>query len=137
LIDFLETASQDDLDAIAMIAEFDISRPDNRVEYDIWFSSADDKMYDFIEDFAKVDAMFGESVLMTPRHVVWACPECEEDFKKNNCFGNGKYCALNPTHPDKKGTNIMIEDLRSSYIYEKFYENPETRYKWWSYITEV
>jgi hypothetical protein len=32
------TASESDLQQIAIIAEFDISRPDNRVEYDVWFS---------------------------------------------------------------------------------------------------
>jgi hypothetical protein len=37
------------------MASFDISRPDNRVEYDIWFSSSNEKAMDFIEDFAHVD----------------------------------------------------------------------------------
>jgi hypothetical protein len=55
----LTTASEEDLLQIALIAEFDISRPDNRVEYDFWFSQIDDKAMDFLSDFAKVDKMFG------------------------------------------------------------------------------
>jgi len=38
LLDFLATASESDLQQIAITADFDISRPDNRVEYDVWFS---------------------------------------------------------------------------------------------------
>lgn len=59
LIDYMNTASQDELNQIAIMANFDISRPDNRVEYDIWFSSSNEKAMDFIEDFSKVDAKFG------------------------------------------------------------------------------
>ena len=55
LIDFMNTASEDELKQVTFVAEFDISRPDNRVEYDIWFSSTDDKMFDFMVDFARVD----------------------------------------------------------------------------------
>jgi hypothetical protein len=58
------------------MASFDISRPDNRVEYDIWFSSSNEKAMDFIEDFAAVDDKFGEKVLMTPRYLVWECKDC-------------------------------------------------------------
>jgi hypothetical protein len=42
------------------MAVFDISRPDNRVEYDLWFSSANNKALDFIQDFGKINAKFGD-----------------------------------------------------------------------------
>lgn len=67
--------------------------------------------------------MFGSSVLMTPRHVVWNCVECELDFKKKHCFAGGKYCAFNPNHPKSGGLNIIREDLRSQFIYEKYYSD--------------
>ena len=41
LLDFLETATPAEKDSIAVTAIFDLSRPDNRVEYDIWYSSGD------------------------------------------------------------------------------------------------
>lgn len=123
----MSTASASDLSQIALIAEFDISRPDNRVEYDIWFSQTDEKAMDFITDFAKVDKKFGESVLMTPRHVVWNCEECEADFKRANCYADGKYCAYNPNHPKVPGTAIIREDLRAQYVYEKFYNDEDPK----------
>lgn len=120
-----------------MIAEFDISRPDNRVEYDFWFSQTDEKAMDFLTDFARVDKMFGESVLMTPRHVVWSCFDCDEDFKKKNCLADGTYCALNSNHPKMAGVAIIKEDLRAQWVYEKFYNQENSREKYWEYMQEV
>lgn len=57
-----------------------MSRPDNRVEYDIWYSSSNDLALDFIQDFMKLDKRLGENALMTPRFVFWVCEECEDDF---------------------------------------------------------
>lgn len=48
LLNWLTKASEDDLKSAVLVAEFEISRPDNRVEYDIWYSSGDQKMLDFI-----------------------------------------------------------------------------------------
>ena len=48
-----------------------MARPDNRVEYDIWYSSSNDVALDFIQGFMKVDKRFGTDVLMTPRFVFW------------------------------------------------------------------
>ena len=55
LIDFLQTASKEQIDQIQLMAVFDMTRPDNRVEYDLWFSSSNDKALDFIQDFGKID----------------------------------------------------------------------------------
>jgi len=41
LIDFLETASKEELNQLIIMISFEMSKPDNRVEYDIWFSSSD------------------------------------------------------------------------------------------------
>ncbi len=76
-----------------MLATFEMTRPDNRVEYDIWYSSSNDLALDFIQDFMKVDKRLGKSVLMTPRFVFWVCDDCDEEFVNKNCFGGGKYCA--------------------------------------------
>ena len=34
-----------------LVATFDINKPDDRVEYDIWVSSSNDRGLDFIKDF--------------------------------------------------------------------------------------
>jgi hypothetical protein len=41
---------------MAIMAIFEMDRPDNRVEYDLWFTSSSTRMAEFITDFAKLDA---------------------------------------------------------------------------------
>jgi hypothetical protein len=78
LIDFLSTATQSEIDSIAIMASFIMEKPDDRVEYDIWLTSSNDRALDFITDFRTYDLKFGEKVLMTPRYVFWKCPQCEQ-----------------------------------------------------------
>jgi|DEB0MinimDraft_12_1074336.scaffolds.fasta_scaffold25972_2 hypothetical protein len=137
IIDFLKTASMEELNQLAIMAAFDIGRPDNRVEYDIWYSSSSDRMLDFISDFAHLDTKFGDTVLMTPRFRFWQCFECEKDFIERNCFGNGKYCAHDSNHPTIPGRDIILEDLRQMCVYEKDYTSKKTRGLWWDYIINV
>lgn len=78
LLDFLETASEDELTQTALMATFEMNKPDNRVEYDIWFSSSNDRALDFISEFETHDKALGSDVLMTPHYVFWTCTFCDE-----------------------------------------------------------
>ena len=112
-----------------MVVEFDIKRPDNRVEYDIWYSSSNDVALDFINDFGKVDERLGENVLMTPRFVFWVCEDCDDEFLDTHCFGGelwgGKYCATEYENAEIPGTDIVLEDLRQMCLYQWAYRDPE------------
>lgn len=55
LIDFMETASKNELESVLLLANFDITRPDNRVKYDLWYTSTNEVMLDFIQDFFEID----------------------------------------------------------------------------------
>jgi len=48
LLDFMKTATDEELAQIQVLASFEMTRPDNRVEYDIWYSSSNDLALDFI-----------------------------------------------------------------------------------------
>jgi hypothetical protein len=89
-----------------------MKKPDNRVEYDIWYTSSNDVALDFIHDFMKIDKRFGEKVLMVPRFVFWLCENCDEDYIKQNCYAGGKYCAMDSGNSKLSGTEIIQEDLR-------------------------
>ena len=52
LIDFLKTCTAKEMKQITILADFIMKKPDNRVEYDIWFTSSNDRALDFIQDFA-------------------------------------------------------------------------------------
>jgi len=71
LIDFLNRESDDVKNKTALMATFTMEHPDNRVEYDIWYTSSSDRALDFINEFSKIDSKLGDDVLMTPRIVYW------------------------------------------------------------------
>jgi len=80
LLNYLKNASSNGMKEVHVLATFDIKKPDNRVEYDIWYSSSSDQALDFIQDFSKIDSRFGTKVLMTPRFVFWRCEGCDPNF---------------------------------------------------------
>ncbi len=114
-----------------------MNKPDNRVEYDIWFTSSNDRALDFISDFKEQDKKFSEKVLMTPHYVFWKCTQCEDEYLQNDCFGGGKYCAVEPSNEKIQGREIILEDLREICLYKKFYNDVYTRSKWWEYMSYV
>mmetsp|Transcript_18706 Transcript_18706/g.28670 ORF Transcript_18706/g.28670 Transcript_18706/m.28670 type:complete len:263 (-) Transcript_18706:386-1174(-) len=137
LKDWLSQADDEELSQIAIMAQFDISRPDNRVEYDIWLSSSNDKGLDFVQDFAKVDDKFGASVLMTPHYKFAICEDCTAKQRAEHCYGDGKYCAVDKDHPRLSGRQIIGEDLRQICIYNKYYQKESTRHLWWDYMRHI
>lgn len=94
-----------------------MEKPDDRVEYDLWFTSSNDRALDFISDFKEYDEKFGTKVLMTPHYVFWKCTFCEEEYLKNDCYANGKYCAVEPSNENIRGREIILEDLREKCLY--------------------
>jgi hypothetical protein len=119
------------------MAEFLMEKPDNRVEYDIWFTSSNDRALDFISDFNEYDSRFGDKVLMTPHYVFWKCTNCEPDYLRNDCFSHGKYCAVEPSNEKFKGRDIILEDLRQKCLYMRTYEEAKNRHLWWAYMKQI
>ena len=50
IIDFLKTATAEELDTMSFLADFSLKRQDgkNMVDYDLWYSSTSDVALDFI-----------------------------------------------------------------------------------------
>lgn len=113
---------------------FDLTNPDNRVEYDLYFSSSNDVALDFLTDFARIDNMFDSKVLFTPHYKFTECFDCDEAFQRN-CLGMGKYCAHDKTNQKMSGREIIYEDVRQICIYNLYYET--NKRIWWDYIRTV
>jgi hypothetical protein len=137
LLDYLKRASDEELDQTAIMAQFIMEKPDDRVEYDLWFTSSNDRALDFVSDFKETDEKFGEKVLMTPRYVFWKCTFCEPEYLANDCYGGGRYCAVEPSNENIKGREIIEEDLREKCLYQRTYEKEATRSVWWKYMAYV
>lgn len=119
---------------IALMATFEMDRPDNRVEYDFWYTSSDDRALDFLRDFKENHLAFGADVQMTPHFAFWTCDQCDDAILKRDCFGNGDYCAINEKNLNTTGASILQEDLRQKCIYEA--TTGSSQHLWWEYIAE-
>lgn len=98
LLDFIQTATEEELSQLSFLADFSLKqRENNKVDYDIWYSSTSDVALDFIQDFMKIDRAFGPRVKMTPRFVFWECTDCDKETLAKHCFSKGNYCADSST----------------------------------------
>jgi len=97
-----------------LTAEFKVQvREDNNVYAELWYTASDDKSLDFISHFAEFAEPISWDFTFYARPVTWACPHCEESWKKKNCVSDGLYCAMqhdNNLHID--GREIIMENLR-------------------------
>jgi hypothetical protein len=54
-----------------------------------------------------------------PHHIYWACgKDCDADYLRTDCYGGGKYCAMEPTNDAIEGKEIIMEDLRQKCLWQ-------------------
>lgn len=122
---------------IKLKTTFEINRPDDRVEYDIWFSSSNDRGLDFIRDFMPYHNRLGDKVQMTPRYFTWSCENCDESITDIDCVCGGKYCAIDESNYNVEGQDIIHENLRQKCIYSNSKQNGRGDADWWAYVTKA
>ena len=135
LINWFESASDEDLDKIVMMSDFVLPEYQT-VNYDFWFTSSSDRALSFLEDFQKMNEKLEGLVNFTPHYVFWECTNCDQTYLDNDCYGNGKYCALEPSNANIRGQEIVEEDLRQLCIWEQAVAQNNTNL-WWKYIQKV
>lgn len=71
--------------------------------------------------------------------MTWSCEFCTDQYKSEECFGNGKFCAPNherASYSNIYGRDIIMEDLRMQCLHELLKrENREQ--DWWDYVKFV
>jgi hypothetical protein len=77
-------------------AELEIVHPDNRVEYDLWYSTVLDLQSWLVYDMSLYQRALDSSALFTPRILTYSCRSCSEDMKRSQCLADGKYCPYFP-----------------------------------------
>ena len=96
------------------------------VSLDFWFTSSSDRAISFLEDFKKIETNLGSLLDFRPRYVFWECTSCDKTYLENDCFGGGKYCAVESTNAKLKGRDIVLEDLRQLCIWENLSSTNQT-----------
>lgn len=115
----------DNSSSVYLKAELEMVHPDNRVEYELWYSSILDLDYMKIHDLALYHFALGEKALFTPRILTYACTECSLEKKQSSCFNDGLYCAYQPKaetpHHLRKVNDAehLHESLRQKCIYNE------------------
>eukprot|EP00343_Euplotes_focardii_P001305 CAMPEP_0205802044 /NCGR_PEP_ID=MMETSP0205-20121125/4230_1 /ASSEMBLY_ACC=CAM_ASM_000278 /TAXON_ID=36767 /ORGANISM="Euplotes focardii, Strain TN1" /LENGTH=190 /DNA_ID=CAMNT_0053067793 /DNA_START=90 /DNA_END=659 /DNA_ORIENTATION=- len=74
---------------------------------------------------------------MTPHYFSWPCLECDDEIKADDCFGNGKYCAVDYNDLNMKGSSILLSNIRQKCIYKNSMEKNKNDSDWWNYVTRA
>jgi hypothetical protein len=122
---------------IQLVIKFEMNRPDDRVEYEFWFTSSNDRGLDFIRDFMPYHQKLGKKVLIIPRYFSWACINCDDSITESDCFCGGRYCAMDENNLRVSGKDILQENLRQKCIYENALKNNKIDTIWWTYVTKA
>ena len=137
LIDFIKSNDSNITNSIKMIMTFDVNHDSNNVKYDILFSSYQDRALDFIADFKEYKDKLGQSAQMTPRYFSWPCYTCDADIIKKDCYGNGKYWAMDYTDLEMSGKTILLSNIHQKCIYKNSLESNKNDSDWWNYMIKA
>lgn len=122
---------------IQIVVKFEMNRPDDRVEYEFWFSSSNDRGLDFIRDFRTYHEKLGKKLLLVPRYFSWACINCDDSITETDCFCDGLYCAMDENNLRVSGRDIIHENLRQKCIYDSTMTKNKNDSLWWDYVTKA
>ena len=78
-----------------MYIQIDLSvyNPDDRVEYELWYSTVLDLPQQFVAEIGQYQKPFGTDALFTPRIISFSCPGCPPSIREEYCLSDGEYCA--------------------------------------------
>lgn len=136
---WIKLATNSDRAQLVVMAEFAMNKStDNQVSYDFWMTSSSNRALDFLEDFApfQENLQEGDHVNFQPHYVFWECIGCEKRYLDNDCYGGGRYCAIEPTNDKIKGREIVLEDLRQKCLFNSLKESGNTTV-WFDYLERV
>lgn len=135
-MDQIKSCGEDQLACVQLMAQFEMPHPDNRVEYDFWYSSSSEQALDFLKNFAPHHLKFKKDVFFTPHYVSWNCEECHVSIKSKHCFGDGKYCAFHYDNANHTGQEILYENLRQKCLHD-YTQERNKEFEWWAYMKKV
>lgn len=130
LKDFLTKQPAEIAAKASLSAEFVFKNQENKVKWEVWYTSTNDKALDFIRNFRDSQKLIGSQAEFQPRIVTWACTSCDADFKRKECLSNGRYCAMNHKGTYIQGKDILMEDLREKCLFQLTKQEKQED-QWW------
>eukprot|EP01025_Chloroclados_australasicus_P019107 TRINITY_DN20291_c0_g1_i4.p1 TRINITY_DN20291_c0_g1~~TRINITY_DN20291_c0_g1_i4.p1 ORF type:complete len:659 (-),score=44.27 TRINITY_DN20291_c0_g1_i4:519-2495(-) len=137
LADVIKLRSQYGDDIIVKLDWTDsIAYPDDRVEWEFWFSSDPscggvcDETSDFLIDIAPtVEQLEKENHVEFKPHTVFR--KCYTGYDCSECIKGGRYCAYQASTEAKQ---VAWQNLRHICVHQEA-QNLGESYRWWTYIT--
>lgn len=91
-----ETLSKQNASSVYVRAGLEIAHPDNRVEYEFWYSTVLDVEPWLMYDLSLYQKALSKNALFTPRILTYSCTGCSNELKQSLCLADGKYCPYLP-----------------------------------------
>jgi hypothetical protein len=131
-----ELNRQQDSKTVYVRAEIDIVHPDNRVDYEYWFSTYLDQDAWSVYDLSLYQRALEADALFTPRILTYSCRFCSDEIKKAQCLVDGDFCPYykSATSPDSLQPAVMSQGLLYESLRQKCV-HLETPLAWFTYTT--
>lgn len=140
LVKWLKKATPAELRSLVVMAEFKMPvNNKNNVKVEYWMSSSSNRAMDFIEDFHPLldDLRKENRVQFLPHYVFWECRGCDRTTLENDCYADGRYCAVEPSNEAILGREIILEDLRQKCLFTALQDTKRNTTDWSDYIDRV
>lgn len=102
--------------------------PDNRVEYELWYSSVLDLSEPLISSIGKFQSRFGNDALFTPRILTFECTLCPKEIREKDCLSDGRYCPYRPkNHNDEEMSRLDEDSNDASFFMDKLQDDHDEK----------
>jgi hypothetical protein len=121
---------------VVLLVNFEMENPDDRVEYDVWYTSGDSSALNFLRQMKDYNEKLGANALFTPRMIVRTCRNCDMDDPNCLNIGNELYCAAFTREdiiPGSRALKLGVDEL----CIHEIYQNESNAAKWWSYMDDM
>lgn len=121
---------------VVLLVNFEMDNPDDRVEYDIWYTSGDTTALNYINGMKAYNDKLGASALMTPHIVLRTCSYCIDTDTNCRRYGGTMYCAGFTNSLDITGRDSLSLSVEELCIYD-IYKDTDNAAKWWEYMQQI
>lgn len=121
---------------VVLLVDFEMDNPDDRVEYDIWYTSGDSTALNYISGMKAFNDKLGAGALMTPHIVVRTCSYCVDTDTDCRRYGDTMYCAGFSNTAGITGRDSLTLGVEELCIYD-IYKDIDNAEKWWEYMMQI
>lgn len=121
---------------VVLLIDFEMDNPDDRVEYDLWYTSGDIAALRFIVGMKVYGEKLGKDALLTPHVIVRNCPYCADTDSDCRRYGDTMYCAGFYSELPITGRDSLSLGVDELCVYD-IYKDEDNADKWWSFMLEV